>query len=246
MIPGLFVTGTDTGVGKTRIAAAIARAMTAAGLGVGVLKPAASGAEPGPSGGLVWGDAEALAAAVGGAPRERVAPLVFKAPLAPPVAARQAGQTLRWDDLWRSSREALEWWADDRQAEVVVVEGVGGWLCPLAEEATVADLAARLDYPVLVVARRGLGTINHTLLTVEAITRRGLRVAGVVLNGSGPTADSVAEATNPAEIARRLPAGVAVLADLPYLMDGGGDPLWVARDGLDWRSRAAPPRLPWR
>jgi dethiobiotin synthetase len=242
MIPGLFVTGTDTGVGKTRIAAAIARAMTAAGPRVGVLKPVASGAEPGP----IWPDAEALAAAVGGAPRERVAPLVFEAPLAPPVAARQAGQTLRWDDLWRSSREALEWWADDRRAEVVVVEGVGGWLCPIAEDATVADLAARLDYPVLVVARRGLGTINHTLLTVEAIARRGLRVAGVVLNGSGPTADPVAEATNPAEIARRLPPGVGLLADLPYLMGDGGDPLWDARDGLDWKSRAAPPRLPWR
>ena len=120
----------------------------------------------------------------------------------------------------------------------MVVEGVGGLLCPLAEGMTVADLAIALDYPLVVVARRGLGTLNHTLLTVEAALARGLRVAGVVLNGSEPTADPLAEATNPGELARRLP-GVAVLAEVPHGEDaltGGG--LGV----VDWWGRALVPR----
>src|SRR6185369_7751929 len=136
--------------------------------------------------------------------------------LAPPVAARRAGQPLPFSRILEETRRALAWWAE--RAEEGVVEGVGGLLCPLAEGATVADLAIALDYPLVVVARRGLGTLNHTLLTVEAARLRGLRVAGVVLNGAEPARDGahLAEATNADELARRLEGGIAVLAEVPF------------------------------
>ncbi len=160
-LPGLFVVGTDTGVGKTAVASAIARVLTGQGRRVGVLKPVATGAVREAAG---WRseDAEALIAAVGGnVPRERVAPLIFEPPLAPPVAARiEEGRPLEMSRVLDTVREALAWWSD--RAELMVVEGVGGLLCPLAERTTVADLAVALDYPLLVVARRGLGTLNHT------------------------------------------------------------------------------------
>src|SRR6516162_3253545 len=179
---GLFVTGTDTGVGKTFVAAAIARSLIAAGREVGVLKPVATGAERVGEG---WrcADAEALIEAIGGGvPLDRVAPLRFEEPLAPSVAARRLGSPLDRARVLSVVGDALAWWAG--RAEVMVVEGVGGLLCPLAEGTTVADLAVALDYPLVIVARRGLGTLNHTLLTVEAARLRGLRVAGVVLNGA--------------------------------------------------------------
>jgi len=236
--PGLFVVGTDTGVGKTRVAAAVARALVARGCRVGVLKPVASGAS---RVGDAWrcDDVERLIEAVGGGVAvERVAPILYEEPLAPSVAARRAGLPLRQDRVETEVESALAWWSG--RADVMVVEGVGGLLCPLAEGTTVADLAVFLDYPLLVVARRGLGTLNHTLLTVEAATLRGLRVAGVVLNSPEPEDGSVAEATNAGELARRLP-GVAILAELPH--DRNRNP--VLPDPLravDWYERARPPR----
>jgi dethiobiotin synthetase len=121
----------------------------------------------------------------------------------------------------------------------MVVEGVGGLLCPLAEGATVADLAIALDFPLIVVARRGLGTLNHTLLTVEAARCRGLRMAGVVLNGAEPTVDPIAEQTNPSELSRRL-GEVPLLADLPF--GANLDTLLAAMPDLDLLGRAAPSR----
>ena len=250
-LPGLFVVGTDTGVGKTRIAAAIARALHRSGRRVGVLKPVATGATLQPDGTWVADDATRLIAAIDGTGRVATAeacPIAFAEPLAPPVAARRAGRLLGFAEVEDASLRAIAAWADSG-AEVVVVEGVGGLLCPIAEGATVIDLAIQLDYPLVVVARRGLGTLNHTLLTVEAAVRRGLRVAGVILNGSDPTADPIAEATNPDELARRL-GPIAVLADIPHdptgLDDGttgiaGG--LDVDRDGGRWYARSGRPRL---
>jgi dethiobiotin synthetase len=214
-LPGLFVVGTDTGVGKTHIAVAIARALTASGRIVGVLKPVATGATP-IEGGWRVDDADRLIGAIGGvATTAEVCPIAFAEPLAPPVAARRVGSLLTAEDVIGSTFAALGHWRDSRGAEINVVEGVGGLLCPLAEGITVADLAVKLDYPLVVVARRGLGTLNHTLLTVEAALARGLRVAGVILNGAEPTADPVAEATNPAELARRL-GPIPILADFPH------------------------------
>jgi dethiobiotin synthetase len=105
----------------------------------------------------------------------------------------------------------------------------------------VADLAVLLDYPLVVVARRGLGTLNHTLLTVDAALSRSLRVAGVVLNGAEPTTEPIAESTNAEELARRL-GPVPVLAELPHGVDR--EAAAVAMKGLDWYNRASEPRLP--
>lgn len=238
---GLFVVGTDTGVGKTCVASAIARAMTREGRRVGVLKPVASGATRDGEG-LRVDDADRLIAAIGGAATSaEVCPIAFAEPLAPPVAARLGGSPLSSDDVFAATVAALEHWRTDRGAEVMIVEGVGGLLCPLADEITVVDLAVRLDYPLVVVARRGLGTLNHTLLTVEAALSRSLRVAGVVLNGAEPTVDPVAEATNPAELSRRLGL-VPILADLPHGPDD--EAAAVVMNGLDWYNRASGPRLP--
>jgi dethiobiotin synthetase len=231
-LPGLFVVGTDTGVGKTRVASAIARTLVDEGRRVGVLKPVATG-------GVGEGDdTSALLAAIGGGiPRERVTPIAFDEPLAPPVAARRQGTPLHFEQVEQAVAEALAWWAD--RAELMIIEGVGGLLCPLAERATVADLAVALDYPLVLVARRGLGTLNHTLLTVEAARLRALRIAGLVLNASAPTTDPLAEATNPDELARRL-EGVPLLAEIDHV----GDPeaLRAAVRAIDWSSRAAFPR----
>ncbi|WP_152053419.1 dethiobiotin synthase [Tautonia marina] len=237
---GLLVTGTDTAVGKTRVSSAIVATLVAQGERVGVLKPLASGADR-VEGHLRWDDTERLIAALGrDVPRDRVTPITFEAPLAPPVAARLAGQPLAFDRVLEATREAIAWWAGPGGAELMIVEGVGGLLCPIAEGATLADLAVRLDYPLLIVARRGLGTLNHTLLTVEAARSRGLRVAGVILNGSEPTGDPVAEATNPIELSRWL-GDVPLLVEVPH----GSDPtaLLGGRPDLKWKGRAAAPRI---
>jgi dethiobiotin synthetase len=237
-LPGLFVTGTDTGVGKTWVAAAVARALRAEGRRVGVLKPVATGVLR-EDGVTRSEDADILIEAVGGGvPIERVVPLAFEAPLAPPVAARLAGATLPHSQVREATRAALSWWRG--QVDVVVVEGVGGLLCPLGEGSTVADLAVDLDYPLVMVARRGLGTLNHTLLTVEAALRRGLRVAGIVLNEVASAETGLAERTNAEELARRLP-GIAVLAEVPF------DPSKILVESVigdvHWIIRANPPRL---
>ncbi|WP_169972760.1 dethiobiotin synthase [Tautonia rosea] len=237
---GLLVTGTDTGVGKTRVSSAIVATLVAQGERVGALKPVASGADR-VEGHLRWDDTERLIAALGrDVPRDRVTPITFEAPLAPPVAARLAGEPLGFDHVLEATRKAIAWWAGPGQAELLIVEGVGGLLCPIAEGATLADLAVALDYPLLIVARRGLGTINHTILTVEAARSRGLRVAGVVLNGSEPTADPLVEETNPIELSKWL-GEVPLLAELPHGSDLTA--LLGGRPDLNWKGRAAAPRI---
>jgi len=237
---GLFVTGTDTGVGKTAVAAAIVAILAARGRRVGALKPVSTGCERAADGSLVSDDGRRLAAAIGLAvPPGRVAPIAFEAPLSPPVAAREVGPPLNWPAVLDATTIAVDWWSS--RADFLIVEGVGGLLCPLAEGATVADLAVALDYPMLVVARRGLGTLNHVLLTLEAASRRGLRVAGVVLNdATEPTADeSEAARTNPFELARRL-GPVPILAELRFRFDEGS--LSRHLDAIDWEGLSARPR----
>ncbi|HET8541672.1 MAG TPA: dethiobiotin synthase [Anaeromyxobacter sp.] len=203
---GLFVTGTDTGVGKTEVACALLRAARAAGLDAVGMKPAQSGESGGaPS------DAERLLDACDRVePFEAVCPYVLAAPLAPAVAARLEGREISLGRIVDAAR------ALGARHAAVLVEGAGGLLVPLTERETYADLAAALGLPVLVVARAGLGTINHTALTVEALRRRGLAVAGVVLNRASPE-DDPSVPHNAGEIARLT--GVAPAALLPFVPD---------------------------
>ncbi len=203
---GLLVTGTDTGVGKTEVAAALVAGWRARGLDVGAMKPAQSGVEDG-----LTTDADRLREAAGGTdPADLVCPYSLRAPLAPAVAARLEGVEISLAHVLACAAELAS-----RHA-ALVVEGAGGLLVPLTDRETYADLAVALGMPVLVVARAGLGTVNHTALTCEALRARGLAVAGVILNRASPGADP-SEPHNPAEIERL--AGARVLASLPHEPD---------------------------
>jgi dethiobiotin synthetase len=171
---GLFVTGTDTGVGKTVVAGAVCAALAARGERVAAFKPVVTGLDE--EVGEWPRDHDLLAAA--GAGRQsasEVAPLVFGPPVSPHHAAELAGTAIEPLELARIARAAGE------DADVLVCEGVGGLLVPLTTGYLVRDLALELDLPLLVAARPGLGTINHTLLTLEAARSAGLSVAAVVL-----------------------------------------------------------------
>ena len=225
---GLFITGTDTDVGKTYVAALIARQLVRSGLHVGAYKPACSGAEKGPDGQPVWNDVTQLCDAIGGFhANDHVCPQRFVAPLAPPVAAQQEGRHVNTQLL----RTGARWWQG--RVDVLLVEGVGGLLCPLTASESVADLAADLGYPMIVVARLGLGTINHTLLTVEAARNHGLKIAGIVLNEGANVVDDLASATNPPEIVSRCHCPVLGILrrGAQQVLSLDGEPL-----DIDWRS----------
>jgi dethiobiotin synthetase len=200
----LFVTGTDTGVGKTVVTAAIAALAVATGRRTAVYKPAQTGVEPGAP-----GDLEFVRAAAGESPLLWTACAYrLREPLAPSVAARLEGTAIEPSLLAETYRRQAE------DADVALVEGAGGLLVPLAGGYSMADLAQDLGLPVLVVARPGLGTLNHTALTAEVARARGLEVAGVVLCGFPPEPD-LAMATNPKEIVRLT--GAPLLGALPAL-----------------------------
>ena len=208
---GLFVTGTDTEVGKTMVAGAIARHLRRAGRRVEVLKPATSGCRR-DRGQLVSADAEFLAACADSRRTlAEIAPLRMALPLAPNVAARREGRDVDLDAIFDTYRRLAR--ADD--VDAVIVEGIGGLLCPIRDDFWVIHLAKMTALPLVIVARPGLGTINHTLLTLSAARRAGLSVAGVVVNRYHTDATDVdlAAQTNPAQIAER--GGVNVLALVP-------------------------------
>ena len=174
MTPGVFVSGTDTGVGKTVVACALARGLRARGVDVGVMKPAETGVAKQPE------DARALREAAGcDDPLERICPVQLSLPAAPSVAARAEDRAIDPKQL----RECFGWLAS--RHEWMVVEGAGGLLVPLTDTTTMADLAAELGLPVLLVVRGALGTINHTRLSLEAIAARDLPLAGVVVSHAG-------------------------------------------------------------
>ena len=207
MTRGLFITGTDTGVGKTIVAAAIAMILRDAGADVGVMKPVATGCVRRREG-LVSEDAELLAKAADvPEPLEEISPIRLAEPLAPTVAAARARLTLDLAPMWAAWRRLR------RAHEIMLVEGIGGLLCPVTPTECVADLAKMFGLPLLVVARPVLGTINHTALTVEAARARGLRVAGIVINRYHHDSTDLAETTNPDEIQRVT--GVDVLGLVP-------------------------------
>jgi dethiobiotin synthetase len=177
---GFFVTGTDTGAGKTLIACSLLRAFAARGFKAVGMKPVASGAVAGGNG-LAHDDVERLTAAGNvTAPRERVNPYCFAPPIAPHIAAAEAGVKIDPDHIGRCFNALAD------RADVVIVEGVGGFRVPLGPGADTAQLAARLALPVVLVVAMRLGCLNHALLTAEAIAGRGLMLAGWVANHLDP------------------------------------------------------------
>jgi dethiobiotin synthetase len=171
---GVFVTGTDTGVGKTVLAAAICAAAVERGISVAAFKPVVTGFDDAPG---EWPrDHELLArnASAGQTPEE-VAPHRFGPAVSPHLAQELAGETIDPDDLVTQAHAQAE------RADTIVVEGVGGLMVPLAREYLVRDFAGELSLPVVIAARPGLGTISHSLLTIEAARAVALRVQAVVL-----------------------------------------------------------------
>jgi dethiobiotin synthetase len=205
-VPGVFVTGTDTGVGKTVVAAAVCAALRVRGERVAVWKPVVTGTEEprDPD----WPPDEELLALAAGMESAQVAPLTFGQAVSPHLAAELAGSAIEPAALLASARAA---WAG---ADSLVVEGVGGLLVPLTSGFLVRDLARELALPLVVAARPGLGTINHTLLTVEAARAVGLRVVGVVLT-PWPEDASVMERSNRDTIERLAGVDVTTLPWLP-------------------------------
>lgn len=203
MKQGIFITGTDTGVGKTFIGAGIAAAFCRRGVDVGVMKPVETGCRTA-RGRLVPVDALTLMrSAKVDDDLDLVNPYRFKAPLAPAVAAAQEGATIEMQQLAAAFRNLR------RRHDYMIVEGAGGIVVPLTAKRNFLDLAAQFCLPVLIVARPGLGTINHTLLTVMAIRQRKLPIAGIVINSSRDQRSGEAERSSPAVIEDR--SGVPVI-----------------------------------
>jgi len=203
---GLFITGTDTGVGKTLVTAALLHALKSLGVGATAMKPVAAGAEL-RQGEWVNEDVALLREIDGtGIPVELMNPYLFREAIAPHIAAEHKGVRIELPRIV----EAFE--ALAARGECVLVEGAGGFLVPLGPGRDMADLAVRLDLPLLLVVGMRLGCLNHALLTAEAIERRGLVLAGWVANRIDP--DMGAYEDNLASLAARLKA--PLLAEFPY------------------------------
>lgn len=206
----LFVTGTDTGVGKTLVSAALLRRLRERGLRVAGMKPVASGCER-TADGLRNEDALALQAESSGDwPYGTINPFAYAPPIAPHVAAAEAGIPIDFSTIASCYGQLA---AD---SDRVVVEGAGGWLVPLAGGQTLADLAASLGLDVVLVVGLRLGCLNHAFLTAEAIAARGLRLAGWVANTIDPAFDRLD--ANLATLDERLPA--PRLGLIPHLRPG--------------------------
>lgn len=243
---GLFVVGTDTNVGKTLLAGAIARSLRRQGQTVEVFKPVATGCRRTPAG-LVSEDAEFLAwAAESRRPLWEITPVRYVPAVAPNVAAERTGVPVDLEAIFAAYRRLVG------QADAVIVEGVGGLLCPITDDFWVIHFVKMTRLPVIIVARAGLGTINHTLLTLHAARSAGLPVAGVLVNRyeiETPLSEEQAAAkgdavlamhTNPRQIAER--GRVNVLALVPEEAENSvsraciGPDTQFAVDTVDWRT----------
>ena len=177
--PGYFLTGTDTGVGKTLAAVALTGALAARGVRVAVMKPVAAGTVKTPDGEFNDDALELLAASNVKAPYEDVNPFLLKTPASPHLAARAEGVAIRHERIAAAFARLRV------ASDLVLVEGAGGWLAPISATETMADIAEKLDLPVLLVVGMRLGCLNHALLTRDAVRARGMRLAGWVANKLG-------------------------------------------------------------
>jgi dethiobiotin synthetase len=200
MTPGIFITGTDTDVGKTYVAALIAKQLHKQGVNVGVYKPAASGCTDNGDNMLFSEDADALWNAAGQpATVNHACPQMFRAPLAPHLSARAEGKEIHRELLV----QGIEYWQEN--SDFIIVEGAGGLMSPISDDDFVADLAYEFGFPLVVVVANKLGCINHTLQTLvtAAAYEDGISIAGIILNQViPPTPDDQSLDSNPAEIER--------------------------------------------
>jgi dethiobiotin synthetase len=225
---GFFITGTDTGVGKTRFASLLARSLISKGVNLKVCKPIATGGNRNSKGALVSEDTLALSRATGDKNLAAITPWCFEIPASPALAAKLEGSDL--------SIEAIALAVEKRCGDAfAIVEGAGGLLCPLTDTESIADLALRLQYPLIIVARRSLGTLNHLLLTLEVARQYGLVVAGVVMSETEAVLDQAA-IHNPVEFSLR--SAVPLLAVLPFEKKGDKAGREVV-DSVDWRELSA-------
>jgi dethiobiotin synthetase len=230
-VPGLFVVGTDTDVGKTRVAAAIVRGLVAAGARVGVYKPVASGCPridvPGSDAWELWNAA--------GRPRnlDDVCPQAFTAAIAPPVSARAEGRRVDESLL----RRGLAVW--EAASDVIVVEGAGGLFSPVGDTTLVADLAREFARPLVVVDAARLGAVGRSLATVRAARAEGLTVAAVVLSHTSPPRGAADDPASDVRIVRDAVAELSRrLAPVPVVIFDHGATLPPPE--IDWRALARP------
>ncbi|MCP5005634.1 MAG: dethiobiotin synthase [Planctomycetes bacterium] len=187
MEKGIFITGIDTGVGKTVIAGALAAAIKAQGLNVGVMKPLSTGARK-IDRKFISDDARYLKEIVDSKDEvDTINPIRLEPPLSPTMAARKTGITIKTDKIWSAFQELQS------KHDFLVVEGIGGLLVPIDENILVADMASKMDLPIVIVCKHYLGAINHTLLTVECAKSRKLRIKGIIINMLNNGEEFVAE-----------------------------------------------------
>lgn len=202
----VLITGTDTGVGKTIVTAAVVTALTANGINTGVMKPIATGTSAGVD---ALSDPDWLASVTGvGDPPDLIAPYRFRTAAAPLIAAAREGLAIE------PARIIGAFQALSARHDCVVVEGIGGVLVPVTPDLFIADLARQMGLPVLIVARAGLGSINHTLMTLECLRNRGIAVCGLIFNHPSPPPAGTDESDTVRTILRL--SGLPSFGELPY------------------------------
>jgi dethiobiotin synthetase len=233
---GLFVTGTDTAVGKTLVAGAIANILTRKGFKVGVFKPIATGCKH-KWDGLISSDTEFLFhCSNSDLSLSTITPVGYCTPAAPIVSAASEGRPIDFDRIAAAYKDIC------RNSDIVIVEGIGGVRVPLTEEFDLLDLAVEFALPIVVVARPNLGTINHTLMTIDCVRAAKLKIAGVVINGYNAVESTVAEDTA-AETIEKC-GGEKVLAVVPFdetvsiEKPNLGEVVLASLVGCDWENLA--------
>jgi len=232
---GFFITGTDTGVGKTVITAALIKAIGLLGLNVCGMKPIETGCKKTevrsqksevrndlliPSDGMFLIDIAGTNESI-----ELITPVRFANPLAPLPASELEGISVDFQKIQKAYTEL------SKKYDIVIVEGIGGLLVPITKDYFVLDLAKDFGLPLIIVSRPGLGTINHTMLTVNCAIKEGLNVAGIIINYSHPPEGTLAEDTNPKIITQISP--VPIIGIFPYLENFESDTIEKAAKNLD-------------
>lgn len=220
MSKGFFIAGTDTGVGKTIMAGAMIKALSFLGHRVGAMKPVESGC--GREGGLLvpFDGMFLKQTAHMDEPVTLVTPRCFESPLAPLAASEIDMKEVDTSEIRRAFNGL------SAKYGVMIVEGIGGLMVPVKKDYYVADLAKEFGLPLLLVARPGLGTVNHTMLSIRCALGEGLEVAGVIINYSKPPQESLAEKTNPKLLAQICP--VPIIGIFPYLNNLDEDSIAMA------------------